>query len=67
MYTYPERPPHESGFCSMSLVWALADLGVPRRAALLMSEQQATAMLACVVRDRLVDSLLAGKEAHHGN
>lgn len=64
MFPYPERPPHESGFCSMRLVWLLSDLGIPRRHVLLMTEQEATATLAHVVKNRVIDAAIR-KAAHY--
>ena len=63
MSPYPERPYTETGLCEMRLVWTLSNLGIPRRRALLMSQEQATAMLAVCLRDRLIDSLLAERQA----
>jgi hypothetical protein len=48
----------------MSLVWLLADLGIPRRVALLLSQQEATAMLAVCLRDRLIDRLVSKAAGH---
>ena len=59
MYNYPERPYNETNLCEMRLVWLLSDLGVPRRVSLLLSQQQATAMLGATVRDRVIDGMIA--------
>lgn len=64
---YPERPPTESGFCSMAAIWHLDALGVSRRVALLLSEREATCLIAVISRARLVDSLLFGKGVGNGN
>lgn len=61
---YPERDPRETGLCSMSLVHTLADLGVPRRHVLMMSEQQATILFAHLVKDRLIDAAIR-KAVHY--
>ena len=64
MYLYPERPSHQTGLCEMALVWTLSDLGVPRRHVLMMTQEQATAMLAVCLRDRLIDRLLERTPRH---
>ena len=58
MFPYPERDPNSTGLCEMALVWTLADLGIPRRHVLMMTQEQATAMLAVCLRDRLIDAAI---------
>ena len=60
----PERPHHETGLCSMRLVWTLSDLGIPRRRALMLSQEQATAMLAVCLRDRLIAASIRKAAGH---
>lgn len=48
----------------MRLVWLLSDLGIPRRHVLLMTEQEATATLAHVVKNRVIDAAIR-KAAHY--
>ena len=61
---YPERDPRTTNLCSMRLVWLLSDLGVPRRRALLLSEQEATCLLAVTLRDRLIDQAVRKAAGH---
>ena len=65
MQPYPyERHYSQTGLCEMALVWTLSNLGVPRRAALLMSQEQATAMLAVCLRERLIDGMVRKAAIH---